>query len=268
MSYNIIGDYMKQKFKYYIKDRDIIFKYAFGPTEEINKEFHSFNEIILFFEGDAELISENIHTKILPDTLIIIPKETYHQVIIKGDAQNYHRCTLHFPDMPEFVINSRNSAGKIFLAEYNSDFIFMFEKLIKLSKSPTLNANAQLRALLSLILCEISTKCTDSCNQNTQSELLLSVIGYINQNLTKDISVRTIARANNISVSSLAHIFKKEMNISIYQYIIKKRLILAHRKICDGQLASTVAVECGFNDYSGFYKQYKKTFNCSPSEKR
>ena len=55
---------MKQKFKYYIKDRDIIFKYAFGPTEETNKEFHSFNEIILFLEGDAELISENIHSKI------------------------------------------------------------------------------------------------------------------------------------------------------------------------------------------------------------
>lgn len=259
---------MKQNFKYYIKDRDIIFKYAFGPTEETNKEFHSFNEIILFLEGDAELISENIHSKILPDTLIVIPKETYHQVIIKGDAQNYHRCTLHFPDIPEFIINSKNSSGKIFLAEYNSDFIFMFEKLIKISKSPTLNANVQLRALLSLILCEMSTKYTDNCNQNTQSELLLAVIGYINQNLNRDISVQTIARANNISVSSLAHIFKKEMNISIYQYIIKKRLILAHRKICDGQLASTVAVECGFNDYSGFYKQYKKTFNCSPSGKR
>ncbi|MBQ3529982.1 MAG: helix-turn-helix domain-containing protein [Oscillospiraceae bacterium] len=259
---------MKQNFKYYIKDRDITFKYAFGPTEETNKEFHSINEIILFLEGDAELIGENIHTKILHGTLIVIPKETYHQVIIKGDAQNYHRCTLHFPDMPEFVINSKNSTGKIFLAEYNSDFIFMFEKLIKISKRPTLNANVQLRALLSLILCEMSTKCTDNCNQNTQSELLLTVMGYINQNLSRNISVQTIARANNVSVSSLAHIFKKEMNISIYQYIIKKRLILAHRKICDGELASTVAVECGFNDYSGFYKQYKKIFNCSPSGKR
>ena len=38
---------MKQNFKYYIKDRDIIFKYAFGPTEETNKEFHNYNVLIL-----------------------------------------------------------------------------------------------------------------------------------------------------------------------------------------------------------------------------
>ena len=44
--------------------------------------------------------------------------------------------------------------------------------------------------------------------------------------------------------------------------------MLAHHKIADGELASAAALECGFRDYSGFYKQYKKLFNQSPSEKR
>ena len=161
-----------------------------------------------------------------------------------------------------------NKSGKIFMAEYDLDFVFMFEKLIKTAKNPNSNSKVQLRALLSLILCEISVKCIDNPTQNKRSDLIISVIEYINKNLGKEMSVYSIARAANISTSSLAHIFKKEMNISIYQYILKKRLILAHHKIAEGELASVAALVCGFNDYSGFYKQYKKLFNQSPSEKR
>ena len=256
---------MEQNFKYYIKDKDVIFKYALGPSEEKNKEFHCFNEIILFLGGDAEFISENIQTKIMANTLIVIPKETYHQVIIKGDIANYHRCILQFPDID---IDFKDKFDKILMVNYESDFVFMFKKLIKTAKNPTPNAKVQLRALLSLILCEISVEYSDSCSENTRSDLIISAIEYINKNLGKEISVHAIAKEVNTSASSLAHIFKKEMNISIYQYIIKKRLMLAHHKISEGELASAAAIECGFNDYSGFYKQYKKLFNSAPSEKR
>lgn len=263
----MFGDCMEKEFKYYIKDGDVVFKYALGKTEENDKEFHVFNEIILFLEGNAELISENIHTRIEPNTLIMIPKETYHQVVIKGDKKTYRRCTLSFPDMPEVCYASEKAFQLITLHEYNSDFDFLFKRLINLSKKPAQNPQAQLRAILVLVLCEISTQNHVVSNQNLQNELIIFVIEYIIQNLSKGISISDIANATNVSASYLAHIFKKEMNISIYQYIIKKRLALAHRKICDGQLASTAAIECGFNDYSGFYKQYKKAFNRPPSQK-
>jgi AraC-like DNA-binding protein len=41
---------------------------------------------------------------------------------------------------------------------------------------------------------------------------------------------------------------------------------LARQKIQDGESATTAAMICGFNDYSSFYKQYKKMFEVSPSE--
>jgi AraC-like DNA-binding protein len=66
-------------------------------------------------------------------------------------------------------------------------------------------------------------------------------------------------------VSCLAHTFKEQMNISIHQFILKKRLVMAHHKILAGEPATKAAMECGFNDYSGFYKQYKKLFGKNPS---
>ena len=83
--------------------------------------------------------------------------------------------------------------------------------------------------------------------------------------MVNKITVAKISETLNVSKSCVAHIFKKEMNISIYKYILEKRLILAHNKILDGMPATLVALECGFSDYSGFYKQYKKMFNTAPS---
>ncbi len=258
---------MQQLFKYYIKSENVIFKYANGESEKSGKEFHTFNEIILFLDGEAELIGENIHTNIKPNTLIVIPKETYHQVIIKGNKNNYHRCTLSFFDTSETIDLSSNLT-KITLLEYDFDFKYIFGKLINLSQQENKNNATLLKAFLTLILCEILAKNSISINETSQNPIIESTIFYINQNLNKNISINEIANAHNISPSSLSHIFKKEMNIPIHQYIIKKRLITAHHKINSGTPSTTAAIECGFNDYSGFYKQYKNMFGYPPSKNK
>lgn len=257
---------MKQLFKHYIKTENIIFKYASGESEKTGKEFHTFNEIILFLDGCAELIGENIHTKIEPNTLIVIPKETYHQVIIKDNPENYLRCTLSFFDDAD-TKSLTQSLEKIKLIEYDSDFKYIFGKLIENSKTENALSQTALKAYLILILYEIGLKKDIFIKETSQNLLITSVISHINENLSKNITIKEIAKAHNISSSSLSHLFKKEMNISIHKYIIKKRLITAHHQINSGISSTTAALECGFNDYSGFYKQYKKMFGYPPSKK-
>ena len=258
---------MRRKFKYFVKNKDVVFKYAQGSSVETGKDFHLFNEIIWFLDGDAELIGENLHIKITPRTVIVIPKETYHQIVIKGDPDSYRCWTLHFPAIPENESGFQKELRQISVFEQDPDFAFLFNKLIEAAQNPIQHAIEKLLALLTLILCELSEKNDMAARPHGQSELIMAVVNYINRNLSGKLRIQDIAKAICISPSSLAHTFKEGMHISIYQYILKKRLMLAHRKISDGQLASTVAVECGFNDYSGFYKQYKKMFNRVPSQK-
>ena len=89
---------------------------------------------------------------------------------------------------------------------------------------------------------------------------------YINNNLHKHFTITTLAIEFHISESHLAHVFKKDLHIPIHKYILEKRLILANKRIRNSENATQVAVECGFRDYSGFYKQYKKMFGMSPSK--
>ena len=100
-----------------------------------------------------------------------------------------------------------------------------------------------------------------------QSSVVKTAVEYVNEHINECITVDDIANYCNVSASLLSHIFKKEMNISPYKYAVKKRLINANKKILQGDAATSVALEFGWGDYSGFYKQYLKTFGKPPSTK-
>ena len=260
---------MEKVYAKYIINDNITFKHAKGASTETGNEFHTFHEIIYFMDGDARFISENMQIPLKPNTLIIIPTETYHQFLINGSQDDYHRCVFHFANIPELSELINESMNTTLLIEMNQNFRFLFEHMIVLAdqeRSNTVNSIV-MQSVLSLILNEIAAKNYVHIEKIVPETISDRCTTYITNHITEPISVENIAKELNISVSHLAHSFKKQMNISIHQYILKKKLVIAHHKILDGTPATQAAIECGFNDYSGFYKQFKKMFNKTPSDR-
>lgn len=242
---------------------NIRFKYAKGISDFEGKEFHTFHELILFLGSKAQLITEEIHLDIKPNTLIVIPKETYHQLKIIGNQEDYHRCIINFEDSNSLLPLIDKSMKEISVKHCDSFLSLLFEKLINSTKE---EQKLILKSILVLILNEIPQTSEPKTEDFSQNETVKCALEYIRKNLSKKLTVENVAKATCVSCSALSHIFKKEMNVSVHQYIIKKRLITAYKKISSGEPATAVYTKCGFNDYSGFYKQYKKMFGFPPSK--
>lgn len=257
--YISLGDVMNELFSHFIHSNDTLFKYARGISDRSGKEFHDFHEIIYFLDGDAEFISERLHTKLLPQTLLIIPMQTYHQMIIHGDQHRYYRCLLQF--------TSDISFKDITAIPGDAEIGYLISKLMTAAKDKDPDAQNLLHAVLSLLIHTLKNKHEISDLLETQNNLVRTAIAYINKNIDRKILLSDIAGACNVSASTLCHIFSREMHVSIHKFIVKKRLINARRKIATGQSATSAALECGFQDYSGFYKQYIKAFGIPPSKK-
>lgn len=255
------GDIMKNLFEKYIRTDSILFKYAKGKSALIGKEFHGYHEIILFLGGKAKLITDTFQTDIYENTLIVIPKESYHQLIVLENEDNYHRCILNFRETATLLplIESMWHSPKIINC---NDFIAnLFNRLIAATDKE--NNETLLEAITILVLNEINNSpCVATSIHNKAIALVLE---YINNHIEEILSLEILSQKCNLSPSSLSHIFKKEMQISIHKYIIKKRLVLARSMILSGTPAYSACIDCGFTDYSGFYRQYKKAFGCSPS---
>lgn len=258
---------MRTLFSNHIRWENLHFKYARGASDRSGKEFHIYHEIILFLDGDGEFVSENRHIQLRPSTLIVIPRETYHQMVIHGDQERYHRCVLQFDQSQELSSLAGSSLKEVLTLEADQEIRYLFDKLIAASEGAHPDREAMLKAVLVLLLDAIRSKKNMLMDEYPQNATVRLAVEYINRNLGRPLSIREIAQVCSVSASSLSHIFKKEMYCPVHKFIVKKRLIRAYHRIAAGEAPTTAAVECGFQDYSGFYKQYKKAFGFPPSQK-
>ena len=259
---------MEEKFSKHIYGQKCTYKHAKGTSAYPEREFHNYHEILLFVGGQTTFLTEEKHIPLSPYQTIIIPKETYHQFKNEKDEE-YHRCVFGFYDIPEFEDLIKKCMHETRVIEADSEQKKLFYKMNEIvdSKSGDNEKQVLMHALLALVLNEVSKDNQAVKEGGKPSEITSKTIELINEELCGKISVCELSKKLNVSVSTLTQTFKKDMNISVYRYILKKKLILAQQKIQHGESATEAAFQCGFNDYSGFYKQYKKMFGVTPSEK-
>ncbi len=91
------------------------------------------------------------------------------------------------------------------------------------------------------------------------------MIAYINQNITADLSVAELSKGFYISYSQFYRLFKRLTGMTLSSYITYKRVIMARDLIQHGVKAKDAATQCGFRDYTTFYKCNYKYFKVAPS---
>ena len=92
---------------------------------------------------------------------------------------------------------------------------------------------------------------------------------YIQNNYTKNISIKDLENLVFLSKNQIIKLFKKNYNMTPHKYIIEIRLDNA----CDLLLSTdrtinTIASSVGFSDYSIFYKAFVNKYGISPEEYR
>lgn len=96
--------------------------------------------------------------------------------------------------------------------------------------------------------------------------LLDRITAYIEQNYAIHITVDDLAKRFYVSNSTISHLFKHKMGVSLYRYITQRRLIAAKLLIAEKVPMEEVAHRVGFVDYSTFYRAFKQEFGISPRQ--
>lgn len=100
------------------------------------------------------------------------------------------------------------------------------------------------------------------------SPFISSVIQYIGINVYNKITVKDISDYFSISETKLRRNFKNEMNISVYNYIIKKKIDEAKVLLKSNYTISEISYMLDFSNPSHFSKVFKKNTGHSPKKFR
>ena len=96
--------------------------------------------------------------------------------------------------------------------------------------------------------------------------VLRSVIDYVGDNLSRDLSLAEIAAAANLSPYHFARAFKRSTGLSPHQYVLHRRVERAKDLLKGTDLpVGVVALRVGFASPSHFSQQFKRIVGTPPS---
>ena len=98
------------------------------------------------------------------------------------------------------------------------------------------------------------------------SQLVRNAMTYIGENISQPLSLEEIAGKLFVSKYHLSHAFSGETGISLYRYVMLRRLLMARQLLAAGEPAGQVCRSCGFSDYTSFYRAFKSEYGISPRD--
>ena len=106
----------------------------------------------------------------------------------------------------------------------------------------------------------------DLIQKNVNDPYVIRIIEYINNHISEKIQLEDIAQHLSLSISRISHLFKNITGISIFNYIIKKRLVMSKELLKAGETIKNVYYKCGFPDEASFFRHFKQEFNITPKK--
>lgn len=255
---------------------DFIYGYTFDkkPPEALdNRHCHDTFEILYVLDGVGRFIVEGTVYNITPGTLMVIRPFEYHSIELDPDHQ-YERYVLNFSPsclvddalkLLQGLMSSEEGSGKLYTAGALSQNILpLFERFEIADTLPAQEKMLFVKMLLSELIVFLSVSRGEQM-VNNEGELGARVIRYLNENITRDVSLDSLAKRFFVSKYYLCRAFKKHNGISVHGYINQKRVMYAKQLIESGETASGAAYKVGFGDYSAFYRAYVKLIGKAPT---
>ena len=236
-----------------------------------NSHCHKECEIYYMIDGEAEMVVEGQKFLLAPDSLLLMPSNSFHQW--KYPAGRVHRrLNLHF--LPEIMNKTEQDFFKELFAEplhfLNGSLYqlnFYFQAISDCGEMDESMQKVAVKHRIASLLTQVKfLKTRYAAKPVILDERIQRMLVYFSEHLSEKVCLDEIAHKFGVSKNLLNTTFKNSVGITIMKYINIKRLEFARQKILNGARIGEAAYMAGFEDYTTFYRSYKSYFGCPPSE--
>lgn len=227
----------------------------FSENECHVERFCKSDVLLLVYEGILRFSEDGVEYEVHPGNYHIQKKNTFQKGDIVSESPKY--LYVHFN--AEWKDNSENGIEK--RGEFNYKKLkLLIEKMNKIAHS---NASyIEKSAVFYELLINLKN--------DEEKTNIASLIGkYISKNINEKITLEMMSEEFHFSKNQIINIIKKEYNMTPFEYLNSIKISMAeHQLEVTSDSNEKIALECGFNNYSHFYRLFYRKNGVSPSDWR
>lgn len=231
---------------------------------------HSYYELYFLIKGERKYYIDNELYKISDGSIALISPGALH----KTEGGSFERIIINF-DIQYMDCIAKKTIDKLFnlkAVKLSENYKEKFEAVIeRINNEYSVNrdkSSEYLKIKIADLILELDKYCE---NKNTvisgqpfSNKLLLGIINFIDDNIAC-CTPKIIADRFYISNEYLSRFFKKNMGITLIEYITNKKLNKASKLLINtGYPIEKIACECGYSSGNYFSLAFKNKIGMSP----
>lgn len=238
-------------------------------SSDFHKHMHNGCEFLYFLNGEADFVinASTYHMK-KRDFLLIHPGD-YHYLIPTSPVP-YERICMHFSEsvIPKQFLSLLPKLKSVYHIHKHSTIDNIFSSLLSSNENnyATQDILFLIEQNIGVILTHLKYLQEESLVPSETNQLINDIIDYIDANIESNINIDVLSKKFFKSSSWIAHNFANTLKIPIQQYINNRKIVYGQALILNGAQPTKVASRLGFNNYSTFFKAYRKFLGKSPME--
>ena len=267
------------------KRADFELQYKRDTTlSDVKLHHHDFYELYFLVTGDVTYTIEGRLVRVTPGDILLVSPRELHQLHIVTEREAYERYVLWIDrkylkhlstagtDLTQCLDPGWEGYRNLLRTdpERQRGIYDMVARLYEELHRDGYGGDIMPENLLTGLLVAINRLALQGQTQDEEaarsSQMVSQVVAYIGEHYRQNLSLADLSEHFYVNMYHLSHEFNRLVGTSVHRYIRKKRLLIARQLIAQGQKISQVWPECGFGDYTSFFRAFKAEYGLSPRD--
>lgn len=228
---------------------------------------HNITEIMAVKQGAGAFSVDGERYKVNKNDLLIVNANTLHNE--EGISNNFG---VYIIGIENYSLQGGDGEKTVPVSVGTDRICYYAEQIVKDYERGARDFYENANMLFSLIINEAVESARKTLKPNVKmgsNELINSVKKYLDGHFLEDVTIKKLAERFYTNKTTLMHGFKRQLGVSIMDYVIKKRLKESENwlKISNMTVAE-ISDRCSFSNPSYFSRYFKNAYGVTPTEFR